>query len=140
MRMNAGDATSFKDAVLVHMMVQIRPDARIFAGIEIKPVRGLIIKGPFLKASHGNEYQYTDGHEAELFPFMQDVTWEKIQFSGTIQYEFLAEAYLFLDYSYSNISTYDADGKTAEYYMNLYTPSFFQGKLNTVTIGFNFGF
>lgn len=111
-----------------------------YASAEVKLLRGLIIKSSFLKAIHGNEYEYTDGNEAERLPFTEDKTWEMIQGSVKAQYEIMSEMYIYLDYTYSDISTYEVDGQSAEYYMELYTPEFYYGITNTFSVGLYIGF
>lgn len=111
-----------------------------YVNLGLKPLRGLKIEISYLNAKHGNEYQYTDGNEAELLPFMESVTWSNESYSLKILYEFISEAYLYFDFTASNIQGYDVDELPAQYYLDLYTPPCFQGKNNTLTIGFNIGF
>jgi hypothetical protein len=40
----------------------------------------------------------------------------------------------------SNVKGYDVDGHTALYYLDKFTPDFFQGKKNTVMVRVNIGF
>ncbi len=111
-----------------------------YFNIGYKPIRGLKFELAYLMAEHGNEYQYTDGNEAELLPFMQNTTWKNESFSISASYEFISEGYLFLKYTLSNIRAFDVDGNTAQYYLDLYSPPVFQGKNETFTLGFNIGF
>jgi hypothetical protein len=112
----------------------------IFVKLNIRPIRRLDFSVSYLNAAHGNEYQYTDGNEAELCPFMKDITWKNEQFSANVQYEFLSEIYLLIDFYHSKTQGFEVDGKTSQYYLDLYTPSYLQGLRNTVTLGFNVGF
>lgn len=111
-----------------------------FVSLGIKPLRGLFIELSYLFAQHGNEYEYTDGNLAELLPYMESIAWSNESWKLKFRYEFLSEAYLYFDYTMSNIQGFDVDGNTAQYYLDMYTPYLFQGKNNTFTFGFNIGF
>jgi hypothetical protein len=112
----------------------------IYFAAEAKPFRGLTIKGEFFIAKHGNEYAYTSGSDVDLLPYMQDVTWKNTTMSLTTRWEFIHDSWLFLSVTQSDIKGYDVDGKTAQYYLNLYTPKSFQGKNTIICAGLNFGF
>lgn len=112
----------------------------VYFAAEVKPFRGFTVKGEFFIAKHGNEYSYTDGNEAELLPYMQDITWKNTSVSLTTRWEFIHDSWLFLSVTRSDIKGYDVDGKTAQYYLDLYTPKSFQGKNAIICAGLNFGF
>lgn len=112
----------------------------LYGAIDVKPFRGLLIKGEVIYAKHGNEYTYTDGNAAELLPYMQNITWRNITFSLTTRWEFIHDSWLYLSIAQSDIEGYNVDGQTAQYYLDLYTPPSFQGKNTIVTAGLNFGF
>lgn len=112
----------------------------IYFAAEAKPFRGLTIKGEFFIAKHGNEYAYTSGSDVDLLPYMQDVTWKNTTMSITTRWEFIHDSWLFLSVTQSDIKGYDVDGKTAQYYLDLYTPKSFQGKNTIICAGLNFGF
>jgi hypothetical protein len=119
----------------------LRDNSReLFLMLNYKPFRGVNCSFSYLNAEHGNEYQYIDGLEAEKYPFIRNITWKNIQFEAGIQYEFISEAYLYLNYRHSNVQGYNADGKTGEYYLNYFTPEYLQGKKDTFIFGFNLGF
>lgn len=112
----------------------------IYVALDFKPFRGLLLKGEYFVAKHGNEYSYTDGSTVDLLPFMQSTTWQNTSIIFTARWEFIHDSWLFASVTQSNIKGYDVDGKTAQYYLNLYTPKSFQGS-NTITcVGLNFGF
>jgi hypothetical protein len=106
----------------------------------IKPVGRLKVEFSYLNAKHGNEYQYINGVDEVLLPFMNSVTWSNESYSLKILYEFISEAYLFFNFTASNIQGYDVDGQTEQYYLDLYTPLSFQGNNNNFIMGFNIGF
>jgi hypothetical protein len=111
-----------------------------YVNIGVKPMRGLKVEVSFLNAKHGNDYQYIDPNQAELLPFMESIIWSNESYSLKILYEFISETYLYFDFTASNIKGYDVDGHTVQYYLDLFTPKTFQGKNNTITLGFNIRF
>lgn len=112
----------------------------LYFAIDFKPFRGLLFKGEYFVAKHGNEYAYTDGKTVDLLPFMQSVTWKNTSISFTARWEFIHDSWLFLSVTQSNIQGFDVDGKDAQYYLDLYTPKSFQGKNTIICAGLNFGF
>ncbi len=112
----------------------------IYFALDFKPLRGLLFRGEYFVAKHGNEYAYTDGREAERLPFMESVTWRNTSIILTASWEFIHDSWLYLSATQSNIKGYDVDGKTAQEYLDLYTPKSFQGKNTIISAGLNFGF
>lgn len=112
----------------------------IYFALDFKPLRGLLFRGEYFVAKHGNEYAYTDGREAERLPFMESVTWRNTSIILTARWEFIHDSWLYLSATQSNIKGYDVDGKTAQEYLDLYTPKSFQGKNTIISAGLNFGF
>jgi len=108
--------------------------------INYKPLYNLNIKTDYVLAIHGNEYAYTDGNEAERYPFIKDKTWQNNTLAINVNWEPFNHIYLVLNYSHSNIRGFPADGQDADYYLDMYTQKFYQGKSNTITLGFNIGF
>lgn len=112
----------------------------IYFALDFKPFRGLLFKGEFISARHGNEYAYTTGSGVDLLPFMESVTWKNTSISFTARWEFIHDSWLYISATQSNIRGHDVDGKTAQEYLDLYTPKSFQGKNAIVCVGLNFGF
>jgi hypothetical protein len=56
------------------------------------------------------------------------------------RYQFINNGYMFAEFCNGDVQGYDADGNTAVYYLNLFTAPFYQGKTNTVSVGFALGF
>ncbi|HCT29577.1 MAG TPA: hypothetical protein DIW31_02330 [Bacteroidales bacterium] len=112
----------------------------IYGSVDVRPFRGLLLRGDITYARHGNEYAYITGSNADEYPFMKDVTWMNITVSFTCRWEFIHDSWLYLNVSKSNIRGYNIDGHTAQYYLDLYTPKSFQGDNLVVTAGLNFGF
>ncbi len=107
-----------------------------------KPLRGLQMKASYLLAKHGNEYEYTFDAEYELdeLPFMEDITWKNETLELGIQYEFTTNSYLNVKYALSHIQGYEVDGLSSSYYLNLFSPGFYHGNNQVLTLGFNVGF
>lgn len=112
----------------------------IYFSMDFKPLRGLLIRGEYFVARHGNEYAYSDGNVAEKLPFMQNVTWENTSFILTARWEFIHDSWLLASLTHSNIQGFNVDSKSAQYYLDLYTPKPFQGDNTIITVGLNFGF
>ena len=115
----------------------------IFIEIMAKPIKKLKVSLSYLYAKHGNVYNYITnipGVKVDAYPVLKDITWDNISITLKSSYEFLNNSYLTIEYMMSNINGYDADGLTAQYYLDLYTPEFFQGKQNTLLLSLNFGF
>ncbi|MGE5424348.1 MAG: hypothetical protein ACM3N9_03230 [Syntrophothermus sp.] len=111
-----------------------------YSEITWMPFQRLQVTGSYLLATHYNEYAYTNGFEAERYPLRQDKTWQSQTISIGASYQFASNCYLVMRYDNGDIQGFSADGHQPEYYLNLFTPKFYQGKTNTFTAGFNFGF
>jgi hypothetical protein len=107
---------------------------------EWRPLRGLFARYAYDHARHGNEYQYINGNEAIFYPILKDNTWTSITHSLMASYELLTGCYLSVEYRMSDTKGYDVDGQTAQYYLDKFTPEFFQGKKGTVMVRVNVGF
>lgn len=113
-----------------------------FVMIRYSPWRTLQLKASYLFAVHGNEYEYDInkyflGNEP---PVLRDKTWTNNTISFRAEMLPFTNIRVFAEYSYSNISGYNVDGNTAQYYENLYTPSYLHGITNTLMVGFGMGF
>lgn len=114
----------------------------IYAQILVKPIRRCNISLSYLYAKRGNNYQYIEppGIDIAANPILKDITWDNESIKFKVSYEFLNNSYLSLEYLYSNISGYSVDGEIAQYYLDLFSPAYFHGKQNTLSVGLNFGF
>ena len=74
------------------------------------------------------------------YPILQDNTWTSISHSLVCSYEILTNCHITLEYLFSNTNGYDVDGQTADYYLDRFTPEFYQGKRNTFLFRINLGF
>ena len=124
----------------------------IYLAMRYKPIRGLDLNLSYINAKHGNEYNYVrDGHAVDKIisqPSLGDITWSNKTVTFNAQYEVFSHAYAIVNVAYSNIQGYNVTStpivgevrKTAQGYLDLFTPDFLQGKNTTVTIGFSLGF
>lgn len=113
-----------------------------YAVVRYSPWRTLQLKASYLMAVHGNEYQYDINGPVVVdeFPVLKDKTWTNNTISFRAEMLPITNIRVFAEYSYSQIMGYDVDGKTAQYYENLYTPQYLHGITNTVIVGFGMGF
>lgn len=134
-------ATTTFESNLYNMGHYLRDNSQeIYLALDIKPVRGLWINLAYELGQHYNDYDYASSTEPDAMPVMQDLTWKSSMVSLTGRYEFLNNAYVFAGFTSGNTEGFDVDGLTAEYYLDKYSPGIFQGKTNTLRVGFNFGF
>jgi hypothetical protein len=114
----------------------------IFLSVRVKPFRGLFFEMSYLLAEKGNvvPYIYNTPGSVDRDPFMKDVVWSNSTFTFGAQYILYNNFNFFADYRISDIRGYDVDERPAQEYLNLFTPSFFQGKNNIFTFGMQIGF
>jgi hypothetical protein len=108
--------------------------------LSYKPIRGLELSLSWMDAIHGNEYAYNSGNEATSYPVLKDITWHNRSLDMNARYQLFENAYVFGEILFSNITSADVDLNSSQYYLDLYTPAFFQGKQITLSGGFAFGF
>lgn len=113
-----------------------------YAALQIKPFAKFKIKASYQVATHYNQYAYDPSNDIRLdeYPVWKDKTWQNKTFALSLSYEFLQNVTAKITYQDSNIKGFDADGKTAQNYLNAFTPAYFQGAQKTWIIQFNFGF
>lgn len=104
--------------------------------IGYKPLRGLHVSFTYSLARHGTDYDYKElqanGGSSGL-PFMDKVIWKEQRALFSVKYEIVNNAYFYLNYRYSNIT-----GEQSA--IEKYTPEYYRGKTNTITLGANIGF
>ncbi len=111
----------------------------IYFAVDFKPMRGLWVQAAFFKARHGNDYYY-EGKDVDKNPVLQDITWENTTISFKARYEIFNNTTIFAELIKSDIQGFDVDDKPAQYYLDKYTPAYFQGDQFTMSAGFNIGF
>ena len=128
----------------------------IYLAMQYKPLRGLDLSMSYMDAQHGNEYEYLRRNSAGADaikqiisqPVLGEITWSNQTMAFNAQYEVINNAYAIINISYSDIKGYDLTSapiegeirKTAQGYLDLFTPAYLQGKNTTITVGFSFGF
>jgi hypothetical protein len=124
----------------------------MYLAMRYKPIRGLDLSLSYTDAKHGNEYEYVrDNHAIDAIisqPSPGSITWSNKTLGFNAQYEVFNNAYAIVNVAYSNIQGYNLTStpivgevrKTAQGYLDLFTPAYLQGKNTTVTVGFSFGF
>jgi hypothetical protein len=106
------------------------------------PWSTLQLKASYLYAVHGNEYAY-DVHgsvDVDMYPVLEDKTWTNQTIAIRAEMLPITNIRIFAEYTYSNIEGYDVDGRSAQYYLNRYTPQYLHGISNTIMVGFGMGF
>ena len=113
-----------------------------FASIRYSPWKTLQLKASYLYAVHGNEYVYNnhDSIPVDQHPVLQDKTWTNNTLSFRAEMLPLTNIRVFAEFSHSTIKGYDIDGKSAQYYLNRFTPKYLHGDNNTIMVGFGIGF
>jgi len=134
----------------------------IYLALRYKPIRGLDLGLSYTSAEHGNEYDYLrrDGVADAITkiisqPVLGDIIWSNKTIGFNAQYEVINNAYALINVAYSDIrggslksATIPGEvvpptgytGTTEQFYLDLFTPKYLQGKHTTVTVGFSFGF
>ncbi|HJV78054.1 MAG TPA: capsule assembly Wzi family protein [Paludibacter sp.] len=124
----------------------------IYLAMRYKPIRGLDLSLSYMNAKHGNEYDYVrDNHAIDAIisqPSLGDITWSNKTMAFNALYEVFNNAYASINIAYSDIQGYNLTSspiagevrKTAQGYLDLFTPAYLQGKKTSVTVGFSLGF
>jgi hypothetical protein len=124
----------------------------MYLAMRYKPIRRLDLSLSYMDAKHGNEYDYVrDNHAIDAIisqPSLGDITWSNKTLAFNALYEVFNNAYASINVAYSNMQGYNLTSnpiagevrKTAQGYLNLFTPTYLQGKNTTVAIGFSLGF
>jgi hypothetical protein len=105
-----------------------------------KPIRGMSLQASWTQAKKGNIYQYGDIGIFGGLPFIKDVIWENNTLALKATYELFLNTILFVEAINSNIKGYAVDGKSEQYYLDLFTPKSFQGNQIIVNTGLAIGF
>lgn len=136
----------------------------IFAELQYKPVRGLVLRLNYTNDTKYNVYDYVRDNISEIIaqkPFDEPV-WKNDIIGFDATYEIFNHCYAVLNLQYNNARSYapasarkvgedrgwNEDGTSkdlsgdelAAYYLNTFTPVYFQGKNFTCTIGLSFSF
>ncbi len=102
-------------------------------GIGYKPIRGLHISLTYTQARHGDDLDYATLPNTSGLVFMENVMWKQQTINLSVVYEIVNNTYVYLEYQNSNVT-----GEQS--YIEKYTPEYYLGMTNTLTIGMNIGF
>ncbi len=119
----------------------LRDNSReLYLSLSYSPLPRLHTRLSYTMAEHGNEYAYTERPDIADLPMLTDFCWKETLVEFTANYEFVNNGYLFAGFRVGNVQGSDLDGQAAQYYLDRFTAPFYQGKTNTLTVGFNLGF
>ena len=114
-----------------------------FAQLRIYPGSTFRLGASWTYARKGNHYEYIRGRRdprIDQMPVLEDITWTKNQLAFDATVFPLPNLRVFARYTISDVQGYEADGESAQYYLNLFSPSYLHGKNNILELGFGMGF
>ncbi|MEI8273360.1 MAG: capsule assembly Wzi family protein [Paludibacter sp.] len=124
--------------------------AELYLAARYKPMQGVDLSLSYTDAKHGNEYIYDRKAVDNIIsqPSLGDITWSNTSLALDLHVEIINNVYAFANMTYSDIKGYDLKStpiigevrKTAQGYLDLYTPKYLQGKNTTLSFGMSFGF
>ncbi len=106
----------------------------IYAGIKVKPMRGMSIDLGYTQAIKGpvRDFVQINGiNNVAGTPYMENILWMKNATSLKVNYEIINDLFIFAEGTYSDVSGI----MTTQY-----TPDFYTGKTKTISLGLNAGF
>ena len=136
----------------------------IFAELQYKPVRGLSLKINYTCDTKYNVYDYIRSINSEIIAYkpFDERTWQNDIFGFDATYEIFNNCYAVINFQYNNARAFapsserkagedrgwNADGTSlnlggdelATYYLNKFTPVYYQGKNFTFMCGLSFSF
>ncbi len=107
------------------------------------PVQKLQVGISYIHARKGNYYEYVRGMRnprIDELPVLKDIIWDNRSLQFQLMYYPLSNLRIFASYTFSNIQGKDADGKTAQEYLDMFSASYLHGKKQIAEIGFGLGF
>ena len=124
--------------------------AELFLAARYKPMQGVDLSLSYSNAKHGNEYIYDRKAVDNIIsqPSLGDITWSNTSLAFDLHVEIINNVYAFANLTYSDIKGYNLTStpivgevrKTAQGYLDLFTPQYLQGKNTTLSFGMSFGF
>ena len=122
----------------------------LYLAARYKPIQGVDVNLSYTNAKHGNEYIYDRRAVDNIIsqPSLGDITWSNTSLAFDLHVEIINNVYAFANLTYSDIKGYDLtstkiigeDRRTAQGYLDLFTPKYLQGKNTTLSFGMSFGF
>ncbi|MBK7172923.1 MAG: hypothetical protein IPH84_06760 [Bacteroidales bacterium] len=112
----------------------------IYLSVGYRPVSRLYLSVSYTMAEHGNDYTYEPRNDITELPMLEENCWQSKELTTKASYQFFNTAYIFIEFGQRNVEGFDLDGQTAQYYLDKFTPAFFQGETQTISTGFFLGF
>ena len=114
-----------------------------FATIRIYPVSTLQLSASYTHARKGNYYEYIRGMRdprIDELPVLEEITWESKVWLFSAQYNPLPNFRIFAKFSLNDVQGFPVDERTAQQYLNLFSPPYLHGKNRVLELGFGLGF
>jgi hypothetical protein len=113
-----------------------------FVSLRYTSISTLQLTASYLHAFNGNVYRYIYGSSIPVDenPILQDKTWTNNTLTFRAEMLPLPNFRVFAEYAFSNVQGYDVDGRSARYYLDLFSPAYLHGKTQNLILGFNMGF
>ena len=110
----------------------------LYLALNYKPLRGLFLNLSYTLAQHYDDYSYaecatTPGCNLHKLPIFDNLIWQNQTILFQTKYEVFSNTYLFLNYQHSNVT-----GEQDK--IEKYTPEYYWGGTNTISVGMNIGF
>jgi len=113
----------------------------VFLALRYSPFSTIQLGVSYTNAYHANDYQYVfGGVPVDQNPVLSTKTWSSKSIAFRAESMPAPNIFVFAEYTINDVKGYDADEKTATYYLNRFSPKYLHGKTNTLNIGFNIGF
>lgn len=107
--------------------------------VKYSPLAYLFTEFQYQYAVHGNEYEYIINQMLDKHKLIDNMVWKRNMMSLKLTYMPVAGLKIYAEGMYNITKGYDADGLTAEEYLNLFTPRTYQGKSLFFSIGLKLG-
>jgi hypothetical protein len=107
--------------------------------IRYNPLNYLLAEIQYEYALHGNEYDNVLPIDIDRHSLIENKTWERQLLSSRLTYLPFIGFQLYIEGLYNITKGYNADGKTAEEYLNLFSPEVYHGKNMILNFGFHLG-
>jgi hypothetical protein len=114
-----------------------------FGAIRVYPFSTIELGASLVQARKGNYYQYIRRRRnprIDEMPVLEEITWTNNTITFDAVYRPITNIRVFARYSLSDVQGYDVDGKTAQYYLRLFSAPYMHGRNNILEMGFGMGF
>jgi hypothetical protein len=107
--------------------------------IRYNPLYFLLAEIHYEYALHGDEYDNVLPIDIDRHPLIENKTWERQVLSLRLTYIPVVGIKVYVEGLYNITKGYEADGKTAEEYLNLFSPEVYHGKSVILNFGLHLG-